>query len=66
MTTFNIDDKVIIKHQRELGICTVVNPRDPTNAHPPGRDPVGYYVRVYVDTKRPNEGYWAGNLEPTK
>lgn len=56
-------DKVIVKHQRELGECTVVDPHDPTDMVRVGTGkPVGYYVRI--DTpKGKNQGYHAENIE---
>ena len=67
-------DKVFIKHQRELGKCTVVNPHEPTDIELPVAQladgtvvhkAVEYYVRV--DTpKAKNQGYHACNLELTK
>lgn len=63
---FEIDDKVIVKHQREVGVCTVVNPHDPTDMTFVGTgEPVGYYVRI--DTpKAKDQGYHPYNLERVK
>jgi len=52
-------DKVMIKHQKELGVFTVSNPCDPTEIKRVGGDPVGYYVRIGED----NLGYHESNLE---
>lgn len=60
---FNINDKVVIKHQRDLGECVVVNPYKPTDmlAVVTGK-PIEYYV--VIDTpKAKNQGYHAKNLE---
>lgn len=59
---FKKGDPVTVKHQREMGPCTVVNPMDPTDMTRIGGEPVGYYVRI--DTpKAKNQGYHADNLE---
>lgn len=39
-------EKVIIKHQRELGEFTVTNPKEETDIKRVGGDPVGHYVRL--------------------
>lgn len=61
--TFQIGDEVIVKHQREMGVCKVVNPCDPTDMVRVGTGkPVGHYVRI--DTpKAKNQGYHEENLE---
>lgn len=43
---FEEGDKVVVKHQRELGEFTVVNPKDETNIKRIGGKPVGHYVRI--------------------
>lgn len=61
---FEKGDKVIVKHQREMGVCIVVNPFDPTDMVRVGRNgkPVGHYVRI--DTpKGKSQGYHEENLE---
>lgn len=63
MPAFNEGDKVVVKHQREMGECIVVNPYDETDMTRVGTgDPVGFYVRI--DTpKTKNQGYHENNLE---
>jgi len=58
----NIGERVIIKHQRDMGVCFVVNSHDPTDMTRIGGQPVGYYVRIDCDTKR-NLGYHESSLE---
>ena len=59
---FRNGDKVIVKHQREMGVCTVVDPHEPTDMLRVGGEPVGFYVRI--DTpKAKNQGYHQENLE---
>ena len=68
---FNEGDKVIVKHQREMGECVVVDPHEETDMKIPvgqladgtiEHKEVGFYVRV--DTpKAKNQGYHADNLE---
>lgn len=56
-------DKVIIKHQPELGECIVVNPHDKTDMLLVGSGkPVGYYVRVDTPNDK-NQGYHYWNIE---
>lgn len=63
MEAFEEGDKVIIKHQPELGECIVVNPRDESDMVLVGSGkPVGYYVRIDT-TKDKNQGYHPWNLE---
>jgi len=69
MIKFRKGSKVVIKHQRELGVCVVVNGYDKTdmvrvgpNPQTPG-EPVGHYVRVDVPNGRKNEGYHECNIE---
>jgi len=56
-------DKVIVKHQKELGECVVVDPHDVTDMTEVGSGkPIGYYVRI--DTPKGNNlGYHAWNIE---
>lgn len=64
----NKGDKVIVKHQLELGKCVVVDPHDPTDIVRVGNGPnkqgkpVGFYVRI--DTpKGKAQGYHEASLE---
>jgi hypothetical protein len=63
MSTFAEGDKVIVKHQKEMGECVVVNPHEETDMVRVGTgEPVGFYVRI--DTaKAKNQGYHEQNLE---
>lgn len=56
---FNTGDKVIVKHQKELGTLIVNEPCVPTNLKRIGGEPIGYYVRVGDD----NLGYHESSLE---
>jgi len=49
---FEKGDTVVVKHQREMGECIVVDPHEPTDMmrvgpapNKPG-EPVGFYVRI--------------------
>lgn len=44
--SFEVGDKVVVKHQRELGEFTVTNPKDVTDIKRIGGEPVGHYVRI--------------------
>lgn len=60
---FKINDKVIIKHQKDLGVMTVSIPKDPTDIKRVGSgEPVGYYVRIENERLK-NLGYHENNLE---
>jgi hypothetical protein len=44
---FKKNDQVIIKHQREQGVFSVENLKDPTDTIRVGSgEPVGFYVRI--------------------
>jgi hypothetical protein len=60
---FKKNDQVIIKHQKEQGVFSVENPKDPTDTIRVGSgEPVEFYVRISND-KQKNLGYHSGNLE---
>lgn len=62
---FKAGDQVIIKHQRNLGVCEVLDPCEPTNAtFFRGKDlvPVGFYVRI-KNGKKKGLGYHEDSLE---
>jgi len=62
MPKFKEGDKVVVKHQREMGECIVTNPCEQTDMTRIGGEPVGFYVRI--DTpKAKNQGYHEENLE---
>lgn len=52
-------DKVVVKHQRELGELVVTNPMDKTDIKRIGGEPVGHYVRI----GEKNLGYHESSLE---
>lgn len=52
-------EKVVVKHQRELGEFVVTNPRDETVIKRIGGESVGHYVRIGKD----NLGYHEASLE---
>lgn len=60
---FRKGQKVIVKHQREMGVCVVVKGKDPTDMVRVGTgEPVGHYVRI--DTpKGKYQGYHECNIE---
>lgn len=62
MSKFKEGDKVIIKHQKEVGVCTVTNGHDETSMIHIGGEPVGFYVRV-DSSKGKNLGYHECNVE---
>lgn len=60
---FKKNDQVIIKHQKEQGVFSVENPKDPTDTIRVGSgEPVGFYVRISND-KQKNLGYHFDSLE---
>ena len=66
MNKFNKGDKVVVKHQPELGVMKVDNPHLPTNVkRVVTKEPVGHYVVVSNDLKT-NQGYHEENLEHSK
>jgi len=57
-----IGDRVIVKHQQEMGECIVVNPNEQTLMKTISGELVGFYVRI--DTpKLKNQGYYFENIE---
>jgi hypothetical protein len=61
---FSKGDKVIIKHQRDIGVCTVTNPYKPTDLVRVGSgEPVGFYVVIDTHKGGKNLGYHQENLE---
>ena len=59
---FSIGDKVIIKHQPEIGECIVTNAYDRIDMIMVGGKPVEYYTRIEND-KIKDAGYHYWNLE---
>lgn len=57
--TFTEGEKVVVKHQREMGELVVTNAKDETAIKRIGGEPVGFYVRVGKD----NLGYHESSLE---
>jgi hypothetical protein len=58
-------DRVLVRHQLDLGVCVVSNPCDPTDAKmitAKGEVPVGHYVRIDSE-KKTGMGYHEDNLE---
>jgi hypothetical protein len=63
MANFAEGDKVIVKHQKEMGECVVVNPYDETDMVRVGTGkPVGFYVSINTP-KAKEQGYHEENLE---
>lgn len=61
---FSKGNRVIIKHQKDLGVCTVSNPYDPTNMVRVGTgEPIEYYVRLDTPDGKKDLGYHEENLE---
>ena len=70
MMTFKHDDKVVIKHQREMGVCTVVGVEATDMTILVGEDnkgnkihkAVGYYVLLDTPNTK-SAGYHLDNVE---
>lgn len=55
---FKNGDRVLVKHQKEMGVLEVVEACDPTDLKRIGGEPVSFYVRV-----GDNLGYHESSLE---
>lgn len=61
---FNKGDKVLVRHQPDLGVCVVADPHEPTDMMmitATGMVPVGHYVRIDAGKKK-NLGYHEASL----
>lgn len=60
-------DRVLVRHQLDLGVCVVTDPHEPTDMKRPTKDgevPVGHYVRIdSPKTKKKGLGYHEESLE---
>lgn len=62
---FAVGDRVLVRHQLDLGVCVVTDPHEPTDMKRPTRDgevAVGHYVRIDAG-KRKGLGYHEDSLE---
>ena len=62
---FQVNDKVVVNHQPDLGLCVVVNPCDPTEMqYLKGGvlTPVGFYVRIKSRKVKGILGYHEASL----
>jgi hypothetical protein len=68
---FKKGDKVVVKHDKGLGICTVSNPKEKTDMTILTLDdggntvhvPVNFYVRIDAPNGKTGLGYHASSLE---
>lgn len=62
---FKVDDKVVVKHQLDLGVCVVVDPQEATTAqHFKGSELVDVVFYVRIDSpKSQGLGYHESSLD---